>query len=109
MATYLRFGLTSLIMFSLVVGLNRFSGFSALTGVDWLIFILIAITTGGGAIFIYYYGMKKTLASRAAIYELAMPVTVVLLDIAVNHTVLGVGQWLGAVLLVFAMLMVTRK
>jgi len=114
-ATLLRFGITTIIMIivigllSIVQGFNRFSGVMDLTGQNFLILVLIALSSGAVAIFIYYYGLKRVQASRATIYELGFPVTAVLLDFILHGTILSPGQWIGAVLIVFSMTQITKN
>jgi drug/metabolite transporter (DMT)-like permease len=69
--------------------------------------LVISLTTGSGAIFLYYYGLTRVRASVATICELCLPLTAVLLDYVVNDSVLGPWQWLGAALLVGAILRIT--
>jgi drug/metabolite transporter (DMT)-like permease len=105
-ATYIRFGLTSLILIPLL--LVQRLGFGSVTWPDMVIIIIIALTTGGTAIFIYYYGLKSVTASNSTIYELAFPVTAVALDYFVNHNVLNIPQFFGAALLVGSMVAITN-
>lgn len=106
-ATYIRFGLTSLIMLLLIAGFSSFANFTALTSANLITLVIIALSTGGAAIFIYYYGLKRVQASKAAIYELMYPVAAIILEYFLHGKILGPGQWLGAVVLVFSMIMVT--
>lgn len=100
--TYLRFGMTTLIMFIIVFSMNKFQYFADITQINLLTLILIAFTTGGVAIFIYYYGLKMVPASKSTIYELAMPATVIAGEFLIYGKTLFPGQWLGTVLLLFA-------
>lgn len=106
-ATYLRFGLTTLVMFFFVAA-SGFSGISDIEGTHILRLILIAVTTGGLAIIIYYYGLKKVPASKATIYELAFPVTAVLLPYLISGALLSIGQFIGALLIIISMMMITK-
>jgi len=113
-ATYIRFGLTSLVMlaiiafYTLATGTNHFAGFDAITAKELVVILIIAFTTGGTAIFIYYYGLKRTTASRATIYELGFPVTAVALDYVVHGNIMSLGQWLGAMLIIGSMIKITQ-
>jgi drug/metabolite transporter (DMT)-like permease len=108
-ATFARYGMTSLMaaVYLLVSGIGF--EFSALDRADWLVVLIIALTTGSGAIFIYYRGLTLVRASVASICELCLPLSAVLLDYAVNHSVLGPWQWFGAALLVAAILRLTTS
>jgi len=108
LATYVRFGLTSMIMLAFLLATSRRDAFITLTQPNLVTLVIIALTTGGTAIFIYYYGLKKIPASRATIYELAFPVTAVLLDYFVNNSIMGPAQWVGAALIFGAMIRITQ-
>jgi drug/metabolite transporter (DMT)-like permease len=81
--------------------------FASVTGANWTIILIISLTTGSGAIFLYYYGLTRVRASVATICELCLPLSAVLLDYLVNGTILGPWQWVGAALLVGAILRIT--
>ena len=108
-ATYIRFGLTSAIMFVILMLFGTVSQIPSVGIADIETLILIALTTGGTAIFIYYWGLKRVLASKATIYELSFPITAILLDYIINKSIMSPGQWLGAALIIVSMLMITRK
>ncbi len=95
--------MTTLIMFIVVISMNKLSYFADVTQINLLTLLLIAFTTGGVAIFIYYYGLKRVPASKSTIYELAMPATVIIGEFLIYGETLLPGQWLGTVLLLFAM------
>lgn len=107
LGTYLRFLFSTVIM---IVTATLFGGISEITsisGSQWLIFLLIAFTTGGAAIFLYYYGLKKVTASVATICELAFPLTAVILEYFIYGNMLDPVQWLGIVILIFSIIKVS--
>ncbi|MGM5482489.1 MAG: DMT family transporter [Nanobdellota archaeon] len=108
MTTYLRFLITSFIMLILIALFNRFAGFSSVGLPDLGVILLIAFTTGGAAIIIYYWGLKRVMASKAAIYELGFPLTAVILDYFIHNETMNIGQWLGAILIISAMWFIIR-
>jgi len=108
-STYLRFGLTALIMGALVLALGKLGNFAAVTQFQWLVLFVIVFTTGGLAIGIYYYGLRSVPAAKATFYELALPFTVIVLDWLVNGKVLTPGQFLGAAILVYAVLKINQS
>ncbi len=69
----------------------------------FLRFLLIALSTGMVALWIYYKGLKNTQVKVATILELAFPLVAVLIDIFVYKTFLAPSQYLAAIVLVFAM------
>jgi len=106
--TYLRFAITVLIM-SIILGfIPESQQFEAVTRRHLIVFLIIAFTTGGAAIFLYYYGLRKISASVATICELSFPLTAVILEYAIRRNMLDVFQWLGAILLVISILRVSR-
>ena len=107
-ASYIRFGLTSLIVLAIITATNDFASFDAVSGSELNILLLVAFSTGFAAIFIYYFGLQRVMASKATIYELAYPVTAIVLDYIINNSIMSVGQWLGAALIVGSMTGITR-
>lgn len=103
-ATFYRYGFTTLIMFLIVSISGNLYQFSQTTNTNWIFFLLIAFTSGSGAIFLYYYGLNKVKAIIATICELFFPITAILLDYFVNHTVLSWVQWLSAAVMIFAII-----
>jgi drug/metabolite transporter (DMT)-like permease len=102
LGTYLRFGIASIIMLIVVLSLSEFSAISEVTQNQWLIFLIIAFTTGGPAIFMYYYGLKKVTASTATIMELAFPLTAVVLEYVLHGNLLSAVQWIGVIILIYS-------
>ncbi|MBU0980731.1 MAG: DMT family transporter [Nanoarchaeota archaeon] len=109
MATYIRFGLTSLIMILIVLSFNRGAGFEAVTMKNLITLLIIAFSTGGVAIFIYYFGLKRVQASKATIYELMYPIVAIFLDYFVHGHLMAWDQFLGAALLITAIINVTSS
>jgi drug/metabolite transporter (DMT)-like permease len=86
---------------------SSISKISSVTDTQWLIFFLIAITTGGAAIFLYYYGLKKVTASVATICELAFPLTAVILEYFLHGNMLDIVQWIGVTILLTSIIKVS--
>jgi len=107
MGTYLRFLFSALIMLVLVVSLGDISSITEITTKQIIIFLIIAFTTGGAAIFLYYFGLKRIAASIAAICELAFPLTAVLLEYFIRGNILDTVQWMGAGVLLLSILKVS--
>ena len=108
LGTYLRFTFSTIIMLIIVLTSGTITEISEISSNQLLIFLLIAFTTGGTAIFLYYYGLKKITASVAAICELAFPLTAVVLEYFLRGNIMGPVQWAGAFLLLFSILRVTK-
>ena len=103
-ATFYRYGITVLIMLLFVSFTAKFSQFNLITKQNWLIFLIIAFTTGSGAIFLYYYGLKKVKAIIATICELFFPISAIFFDYIFNDNMLSVVQWISAAIMIFAII-----
>lgn len=120
LGTALRFIITTGIMLLIIclvfllnaagidTGYAGFTGFSAVNLKMFGVFVLIAMTTGATAIFIYYWGLKRVLASRSTIYELMFPVSSIILEYLIHKKILNLGQWFGAVLIMAAIIAIVR-
>jgi drug/metabolite transporter (DMT)-like permease len=108
-ATFFRYGATSLLMFIIVLLTGHLFDFSQITATNWLIILIISLTSGSAAIFIYYYGLKKISAMLATIMELFFPITAILLDYFVNNHFLSPIQWFSAAVMIFAIIKLTRE
>ncbi len=108
MGTYLRFLFSALIMFVIVISMGEMKSISDVSTTQFIIFLIIAFTTGGAAIFLYYYGLKRITASVAAICELAFPLTAVVLEYFIHGNILDPIQWAGVVLLLFGIIKVSN-
>ena len=105
--TYLRFLFSAFIMFVIVLSMGEIERFSDVSTTQVIVFIVIAFTTGGAAIFLYYYGLKRISASVAAICELAFPLTAVVLEYLIRGNILDPVQWVGALVLLFSIFKVS--
>jgi len=120
LGTALRFFLTTFIMIIIIAVIAAIktlgvettyaglSGFSVLTWKMLLAFVIIALTTGGTAIFIYYWGLKRVTATRSTIYELMFPVAAIILEYFVHDKLLNTGQWFGAALVIGSILAIVN-
>ena len=97
----LRFGLTTILMFILVALNGSLLHLGAVSSTQWELLGLIVLTSGAGAMFIYYFGLRRVPASAATILELFWPFSALVLDYVFNHNYLNLIQYLAlAVLLV---------
>lgn len=108
MGTYLRFLFSAIMMFVLVIFLGDINSIHEISTKQVMVFFIIAFTTGGAAIFLYYYGLKRIPASVAAICELAFPLTAVVLEYFLRGNILGPVQWVGAIVLLLSIIKVSR-
>jgi drug/metabolite transporter (DMT)-like permease len=108
-ATFFRYGFTTLIMFFYIIVANKTGHFRDITPSNWMIFLIIAFTTGSGAIFLYYFGLNRVKATVAIICELFFPISTIVFDYIFNQSVLSWIQWLSAALMVFAIINLNRS
>ncbi|HEY6437621.1 MAG TPA: EamA family transporter [Ignavibacteriaceae bacterium] len=108
MGTYLRFLFSAIIMLIIVFSVGDMKSIADITSNQIIIFLIIAFSTGGVAIFLYYYGLKKITASVATICELAFPLTAVVLEYFIHGNILMPVQWGGVIILLFSIVRVTR-
>jgi drug/metabolite transporter (DMT)-like permease len=79
------------------------------TETNWWVLAIISVTTGTGAILLYYYGLKHVKASHSTLMELFFPITTIVLDYFVNGVMLSPIQWISASVMVFAILKASAK
>ncbi len=108
LGTYLRFAISALILLIIITSAGTIQNFPDITSKQIMIFLLIAFTTGGTAIFLYYYGLKQITASVATICELAFPLAAVALEYFLRGNILGPVQWIGAIVLFLGILRITN-
>ncbi len=108
-STFYRYGFTSLIMLVAMLALGDFGQLLHTQAREWMFILLIGITTGSGAIFLYYYGLRKVKAIVATISELLFPISAVLFDFLINGTRLSVIQWVAAAVMFFAIVRLNKN
>ncbi len=102
--TFFRYGIASAIMFFVVAYNNTFGGFIEATNKNWIVIILIALTTGSGSMMLYYYGLKRVKAIIATIMELFFPISAVFFDYIINDNLLSEVQIISAAIMIFAII-----
>lgn len=107
LGTYLRFLITTLLMLGIVLSLGKMQSINEITTHQLVVFLIIAFTSGGLAIFLYYFGLKRISASVATICELAFPLTAILLEYFIRGNILDLVQWAGAIILVSSIIKVS--
>jgi len=107
--TFYRYGLTAFIMLIYVFIAGKLSNIYETTSLNWYIFLIIAFTTGSGAIFLYYHGLNRVKAILAIMCELFFPISTILFDYLINGNRLNVIQWISAGVMVFAIINLNRS
>ncbi len=98
----LRFLLTSILAFILILIGGNLAQTAAFGAKQWALLALIVLTSGAGAMFIYYYGLRRVSASTATILELFWPVSALVMDYFFNGARLSWIQALAALVIIFA-------
>ena len=101
-ATFYRYGFTTFIMLLFVLATGTIGGIADATPRNWIIFLIITFTTGSGAIFLYYYGLRKVKAMVATICELCFPLSAVVFDYIFHGRILSPVQWVSAAVMLLA-------
>ena len=108
-ATFFRYLFTSVIMILFVIATGTFTEIHNVTNENWLYFLIIGLTTGSGAIFLYYYGLRRVKAIVATMGELLFPVSAIIFDYLINGSILSPVQLISAGIMVFALIKLNTK
>lgn len=108
-ATFYRYGFAAFFMLFFVLISGKISQVYVTTQLNWIIFFVIAITTGSGAIFLYYFGLTRVKAIIATICELFFPVSAIVFDYIFNDAKLSIVQWVSAGVMIFAIVNLNRE
>ena len=98
----LRFGLTSLMVLILTIFNGSMMSLGSVSAMQWQLLGLIVLTSGAGAMFIYYFGLRRVPASAATILEIFWPFSALVLDYVFNHNYLNLAQYLALAVLALA-------
>lgn len=107
--TGLRFGFTAVfaLLFTLLLGHGAALG--TVSADQWMGIVTITLITGLGALLLYYYGLKRVMASRSTIFELTWPLSAVVIGYVFLGERLSFTQWIGAVVLIAVMTFFVRE
>jgi drug/metabolite transporter (DMT)-like permease len=108
-ALFYRYGLTTLIMLIIVLLTGRFDQIPKTTTTNWIFFCIIGLTTGSGAIMLYYFGLRYIRASVSTICELCYPISSVVFDYVFNGHLLSPIQWISAILMILAIYRISKN
>lgn len=107
--TGLRLALTTLISLIIIIIFNF-----EILNVDislnqWSMIIIIVLSSGTFALFIYYYGLHKLPASHTTLFELFWPLSAVIIDWIRDGEPLAFMQLLGAAFLLLSTTLITQE
>ena len=106
--TALRFGITPLFALIFVLLSGSTSSLGSITFDQFKYLVAITFSTGLVALIIYYWGLKRVLASRAAVLELAWPVSAVIIGWIWLEQGLTLTQAIGALVLSGAIYLIAK-
>jgi drug/metabolite transporter (DMT)-like permease len=98
----LRFGLTSILAFILISFNGDLLLSGDISGIQWKFLALIVLTSGAGALFLYYFGLRRVSASAATLLELFWPFSALILDYIFNGNYLNYLQLFALIVLLIA-------
>ena len=107
--TSLRLAITASVTAFVLLSTGQYDAINNMTLSHWGFIVLIVLSTGSLALFFYYYGLNKLPASHATLYELFRPLSAVGLDWFIRGNILSLPQWVGAILLLGAIIILTRE
>jgi len=99
-AVYLRYTFTTLIMLFISLYTGSMGEIVSVGRNEWAIFLIICLTSGSGAILLYYYGLRYIKANVATICELAFPISSIIFDYVFNGSVLSPLQWVSVFVMI---------
>ncbi|MDJ0780524.1 MAG: DMT family transporter [Desulfosarcinaceae bacterium] len=108
-ALFFRYGFTTLIMLFIVAASGKFDQLAVTTPTNWLFFAIIGLTTGSGAILLYYVGLRYIQANLATMCELCFPISTVVFDYLINGNLLSPIQWISAAVMLVAIYRLTQN
>ncbi len=106
--TGLRFSLAFLFLVILNISTGSIPAFSQMDLADWMYIVIISVSSGVVALFIYYKGLEQTTASVATIAELGFPMAAVIVNWVFLDAALVPMQLIGMAILVFSVFRLTR-
>jgi drug/metabolite transporter (DMT)-like permease len=107
--TFYRYGFASIMMLVWILVLGQINQFQFVTQQNALFFVIISLTTGSGAIFLYYIGLNNVKAIVSTMVELLYPISSVLFDYWINGTILSPVQWASAIVMIAAIINLNRS
>lgn len=105
----MRFLMVTVLMGFYFICVDDFSAIHFISPKQRTYLVIIVLSSGGWALFLYYYGLKHIKASQATILELARPISAVFLDWIINGNMLTWVQWVATGILLIAMIQVAKN
>ena len=107
--TALRLTITAAITLFIIISNSQYELITEMSFTNWSYIILIVISTGSIALFIYYYGLNHLPASHVTIYELFWPLSAVTIDWFIYERVMTAYQFIGAIILLTSIILLSNE
>ena len=107
--TALRLTITAAITLFIIISNSQYELITEMSFTNWSYIILIVISSGSIALFIYYYGLNHLPASHVTIYELFWPLSAVTIDWFVYERVMTAYQFIGAIILLTSIILLSNE
>jgi EamA-like transporter family. len=107
--TALRLTITATITLFIIISNSQYELITEMSFTNWSYIILIVISSGSIALFIYYYGLNHLPASHVTIYELFWPLSAVTIDWFIYERVMTAYQFIGAIILLTSIILLSNE
>ena len=107
--TALRLTITAAITLFIIISNSQYELITEMSFTNWSYIILIVISSGSIALFIYYYGLNHLPASHVTIYELFWPLSAVTIDWFIYERVMTAYQFIGAIILLTSIILLSNE
>ena len=107
--TALRLTITAAITLFIIISNSQYELITEMSFTNWSYIILIVISSGSIALFIFYYGLNHLPASHVTIYELFWPLSAVTIDWFIYERVMTAYQFIGAIILLTSIILLSNE
>lgn len=107
-ATFYRFFFTIIMASVLILVTKQVSALSFPTISQLGLFVIIALSTGMVALYLYYKGLARTPVHISTILELTFPFIAILIDMYLYNSYLSMSQWVATIILVFSIYRIVK-
>ena len=107
--TSLRLSITGAITLFVIISTGQYELIPEVSANEWGYILLIVISTGSLALFIYYYGLKHLPASHVTLYELFWPLSAFAIDWIFHGYLMTVYQFGGAIILLSSIVLLSNE
>ncbi|MCF7794875.1 EamA family transporter [Patescibacteria group bacterium] len=104
----LRFAITTFIVLVYLLFTNGLSASIGIGVEQWQLLALIVFTSGAGAIFLFYFGLRRVSASTTTILELFWPFSALILDYIFNNNYLSTIEIIAVLVLLVSFFKVSN-